>query len=144
MGTLVKHNLRKLRLRAVINKVCLWFYVVVSVNIPSRRIKKKRATALLFSVHHTMRNTLVYFTRFKMILIQNFTITLVLVQFLPSVNEVVERQCLHKRVSRILSLAGRHPAPLGGHTPGRQTPPPNRWLLQRAVRILLECILVLL
>ena len=56
-------------------------------------------------------------------------------------------------VSRILStgkgVSGRHPLDrLGRHPPGRQTPPPradilpSRRLLQRTVRILLECILV--
>ena len=41
---------------------------------------------------------------------------------------------------------GRHPqdrhTPLGRHNPFRQTPLPSRRLLQRTVRILLECILV--
>ena len=50
-------------------------------------------------------------------------------------------------------MAGRHPPIAGRHPPGRQTPPGQadtpvgrhpipRWLLQRTIRILLECILV--
>ena len=60
----------------------------------------------------------------------------------------VHLNIFHKRVSRILSTcrvstsvhAGIH-HPLGRHPPA-DTPPPSRRLLQRTVRILLECILV--
>ena len=83
---------------------------------------------------------------------------------LPSANEVAERYCFHKRVSRILSTGGclsaRHPllsdrhspradtplqadTSLNGHSRG-QTPPPHpcRRPLRWTVRILLESILV--
>ena len=51
---------------------------------------------------------------------------------------------LCRQPSQVDTPLGRHPlgrTPLGRHPPGRHTPP--RLLLQRTVRILLECILVL-
>ena len=64
--------------------------------------------------------------------------------FLPSVTVVAERLCFH----RCLSVHGREVYTPGqtlcrADTPLGRTPPlPSRRLLQRTVRILLECILV--
>ena len=56
---------------------------------------------------------------------------------LPPANEVTGRYCLHTCLSVILFGGG------SGQTPPRQTPSP-RLPLQRTVRILLECILVVM
>ena len=63
---------------------------------------------------------------------------------LPSATVVAERLCFHKCLS--VHRVRCTPLPWQAHPLARHTtpPPPSRWLLQRTVRILLECFLVLI
>ena len=62
-------------------------------------------------------------------------------------NVVATRKCFHKCLSFCLQWGGVWYTPRADTPPPRRTPPPprpaSRRLLQRTVRILLECILVL-
>ena len=63
--------------------------------------------------------------------------------FLPSAPLVAERQCFPKRVSRILSGGEGGAWGEGAYVVGGVLGWQERWPLQRTVRTILECILVL-